>query len=276
MSLKRKQMSIDLKPKQLILVEVEIGTLPKTKIAEKFGIPKSTLSTIIKSKDKIDEAVALGSTNITKLLRKPMLQDVEKELLKWFKKARDSNIPLSDALVREKAKEICIFNGVEHMASSDGWLLRIQKRYNISCHVLSGEANKVADDVNKWLQGFVKLSLPFEYTDQKNAWVDSTSFCLWLLKFQRKVALQNRNVLLTMDNCSAHNHIGDLELPNVKIVYFPPNCTSRLQPLDQGIIAAFKRYFKTRLVRHALLCLDSDQPCVKWNILQAMRAIIKK
>ncbi|XP_060867267.1 tigger transposable element-derived protein 6-like [Metopolophium dirhodum] len=352
MSLKRKQMSIDLKTKQLILVEVEKGTLPKTKIAEKFGIPKSTLSTIIKNKDKIDEAVALGSTNSTKRLRKPMLEDVEKELLKWFKKARDSNIPLSGALVREKAKEICTSNGVEHMACSDGWLWRFQKRYNISCHVLSGEANKVADeDVNKWLQGFVKvrqsyskndifnidetgvfynllpdrsldfkgvkshggakskerltvvlccnstgseklklwvigkyqnprcfknvnkLSLPFEYTNQKNAWVDSTSFRLWLLKFQRKMALQNRNVLLTMDNCSAHNNIGDLELPNVKIVYFPPNCTSRLQPLDQGIIAAFKRYFKTRLVRHALLCLDSDQPCVKWNILQAMRAM---
>lgn len=87
------------------------------------------------------------------------------------------------------------------------------------------------------------------------------------------MALQNRNVLLTMDNCSAHNNIGDLELLNIKIVYFPPNCTSMLQPLDQGIIAVFKRYVKTRLVRHALLCLDSDQPCVKWNILQAMRAM---
>lgn len=263
MSSKRKQMSIDLKTKQLILVEVEKGTLPKTKIAKKFGILKSTLSTIIKNKDKIDEAVALGSTNSTKRLRKPMLEDVEKELLKWFKKAKDSNIPLSGALVREKAKEICFSNGVEHMACSDGWLWRFQKRYNISCHVLSGEANKVADeDVNKWLQGFVKvtqsynendifnidetgvfynllpdrpldfkgvkshggakskerltvvlccnptgseklkfwvigkyqnprcfknvnkLSLPFEYTNQKNAWVDSTSFRLWLLKFQ--------------------------------------------------------------------------------------------
>jgi len=40
--LKRKQTSIDSKTKQLILVEVEKGTLPKTKIAEKFGIPKST------------------------------------------------------------------------------------------------------------------------------------------------------------------------------------------------------------------------------------------
>ena len=65
-------MSIDLKTKQLVLVEVEKCTLSKTKIAEKFGIPKSTLSTIIKNKDKIDEAVALGSTNSAKRLRKPM------------------------------------------------------------------------------------------------------------------------------------------------------------------------------------------------------------
>jgi len=70
-----------------------------------------------------------------------------------------------------------------------------------------------------------------------------------------------------MDNYSAHNNIGDLEFPNIKKVYFPPNCIYRLQPLDQGIIAAFKRYFKTRLVRHVLLCLDSEQSCVKWNIL---------
>jgi len=41
-----------------------------------------------------------------------MLEDVEKELLKWFKKARDSNIPLSSALVREESREICISNDV--------------------------------------------------------------------------------------------------------------------------------------------------------------------
>jgi len=123
------QMSIDLKTKQLILVEIEKGTLPKIKIAKKFGTPKSTLLTIIKNKDKIDEAVALSSTNCAKRLQKPMLDDVEQELLKWFKKARDSKIPLSGALVREKAMKICISNGVGLMACSDGWLWRFQKRY---------------------------------------------------------------------------------------------------------------------------------------------------
>jgi len=44
-----------------------------------------------------------------------MLEDVEKKFLKWFKKASDSNIPMSGALVREKARETCISNGVEHI-----------------------------------------------------------------------------------------------------------------------------------------------------------------
>jgi len=64
-----KQVSIDLKTKQHILVEVEKSTLTNTKISKKFGIPKLTLSTIIRNKDKIDEAVALGSTNYAKRLR---------------------------------------------------------------------------------------------------------------------------------------------------------------------------------------------------------------
>lgn len=100
----------------------------------------------------------------------------------------------------------------------------------MSCFERRGK--KVADeDVNKWLQGFVKVRQSYSENDIFNI-----------------------------------NETG--------VFYnFPPNCTSRLQPLNQGIIAAFKRYFKTRLVRHALLCLDSDQPCVKWNILQAMRAM---
>ncbi|UYV70996.1 hypothetical protein LAZ67_8001364 [Cordylochernes scorpioides] len=117
-----------------------------------------------------------------------------------------------------------------------------------------------------------RLILPFDYTHQKSAWVDAYSFRLWLIKFQRKMAAENRHVLLTMDNCSAHD-TKDLDLPNVRIGYFPANCTSRIQPLDQGIIAAFKCHFKSRLVKNALLGIKSEQTTVKWNILQAMRAM---
>jgi len=65
--------------------------------------------------------------------------------------SKKPEIPLSGALVREKARGICILNGVGLIACSGGWLSRFQKRYNISCHVFwSDEANNVRNgDVNE-------------------------------------------------------------------------------------------------------------------------------
>jgi hypothetical protein len=60
---------------------------------------------------------------------------------------------------------------------------------------------------------------------------------------------QNRHVLLLIDNASSHCTII---LSNIKIKFYPPNCTSRLQPLDQGIIKAFKVYYKNNLVNKLL------------------------
>ena len=47
--------------------------------------------------------------------------------------------------------------------------------------------------------------------------------------------------LLLLDNCPAH---PDIKLSNVKLVFLPKNTTSRLQPLDRGIIAWVKTRYK--------------------------------
>ncbi|GFW03557.1 hypothetical protein TNCV_3987761 [Trichonephila clavipes] len=44
-------------------------------------------------------------------------------------------------------------------------------------------------------------------------------------------------VLLIVDNAASH---PQLEHPNVQLVFLPPNTTSLIQPLDQGIIATYK------------------------------------
>ena len=45
-----------------------------------------------------------------------------------------------------------------------------------------------------------------------------------------------------VDNCAAHPKDTSF-LRNVKVVRYPANCTSTLQPLDLGIIHTFKAYY---------------------------------
>ena len=59
-------------------------------------------------------------------------------------------------------------------------------------------------------------------------------------------ALQNSVLLL--DNAPGHPpHLDDFH-PDVKVVYLPPNTTSLIQPMGQGVIATFKRYYTRRVV----------------------------
>jgi len=58
-------------------------------------------------------------------------------------------------------------------------------------------------------------------------------------------------------------HPVDLKLSNVTLIFFPPNTTSKIQPLDQGVIRCFKAYYRSRLVKHIIkrctVALTPDQ-----------------
>lgn len=58
-----------------------------------------------------------------------------------------------------------------------------------------------------------------------------------------------------MDNAPSHI-TADLVLTNVTLKPLPPNTTSKVQPMDAGIIAAFKRHYR-RL--HLQSALDRDE-----------------
>ena len=47
---------------------------------------------------------------------------------------------------------------------------------------------------------------------------------------------------------------NDLTLPNVKVQLLPPRTTSMIQPMDAGVIAAFKRRYRRYHLQNAIDC----------------------
>jgi hypothetical protein len=102
-------------------------------------------------------------------------------------------------------------------------------------------------------RGVDKTSLPVTYRANKKAWMTSALFKEWLERLNGTMKLQQRSILLFIDNAGPH---PDMQLSNIKLVFLPPNTTSRLQPCDAGIIANVKALYRTDLSRHLLAVMD--------------------
>jgi hypothetical protein len=74
--------------------------------------------------------------------------------------------------------------------------------------------------------------LPTKYAANRKVWVTQAIFNDYLRALDAKMSSQNRKVLLFLDQCAARPQDTSY-LKNVKVVFFHPNCTSILQPLDQ-------------------------------------------
>lgn len=115
-------------------------------------------------------------------------------------------------------------------------------------------------------------TLPVSYDANKTAWMTANIFIEWLKKIDKDMKKQKRKILLFMDQSTAHPQETDF-LQNVKVVFFPPNCTSKLQPLDLGIIKNLKVHYRKRLIQHALQSITTGNIHKKVNVLQAINMI---
>lgn len=85
--------------------------------------------------------------------------------------------------------------------------------------------------------------------------MNSVIFTKWLNEFDDMIGKQNRKILLFMDNAPVHP--PDVKLNNITLKFFPANTTSRIQPLDQGLIKVFKANYRKQLVQHIIASADS-------------------
>ncbi|OAD79390.1 Homeodomain-like DNA binding domain-containing transcription factor, partial [Phycomyces blakesleeanus NRRL 1555(-)] len=95
------------------------------------------------------------------------------------------------------------------------------------------------------------------YHYNSNTWMTQSIFHVFLCCFDRSMKVQNCKVLLILNNF--YGHIVDYAPTNVELLFLPPNTTSHLQPLDDGIIQAFKAYFKRKQYVKAYQYIDMIQ-----------------
>jgi hypothetical protein len=101
-------------------------------------------------------------------------------------------------------------------------------------------------------------------------------FCNFLKEYSTKNNLDNK-ALLILDNAPGHPTYLDDHSDDVRVVFLPPNTTPLLQPMDQGVIKAFKTYYVRRIMNQVNGAIDSpDRPTVRdfsrnYNITKAIK-----
>lgn len=109
-----------------------------------------------------------------------------------------------------------------------------------------------------------KNTLPVFWMHNSKAWITKLLISNWfhqcfipqVKEYLRKKELEFR-VLLIMDN--AGGHPVDLSHEGVQIEFLPPNTTSLLQPMDQGVIRAFKALYTGNCLQQLVAEIDENE-----------------
>ena len=113
--------------------------------------------------------------------------------------------------------------------------------------------------------------LPCRYRSQVKIWTNSFLFDEWVKELDKKFEKENRKVILIVDNCSAHPIIESLKA--MKLVFLPPNTTSKTQPMNQGLIRSLKAKYRKKNHSKADQSSGDEKTFPKTSILDAIQLL---
>ena len=132
----------------------------------------------------------------------------------------------------------------------------------VLCYSMTGEMLQpliIGKAENPRCRHLVERLLARHLEGHEKAWVTTQLFKEWLTDLNKQMRHQHRHILLFLDNAPSHPQA---------LAFFLPNTTSKLQPLDQGIIPNFVVFNRQRLLCHVLCRVDGDVSCRRWEVLQ--------
>ena len=134
---------------------------------------------------------------------------------------------------------------------------------------VAADGSKISEPVVIWkskstrcfenIRDKTKPSMVHYFSNEK-AWMRSEIMEDILRLLDRKVQLKRRKIILFLDNAACHPETLQNNFKNIKLISLPKCTTSRLQPLDAGIIRAFKcKYRKYRLLKYVVSRTDEGK-----------------
>lgn len=101
-------------------------------------------------------------------------------------------------------------------------------------------------------------ALGIDYYNNQSSWMTSIVFEQWISQWDRELQAKSRKILLLLDNFSGHT-VPASSLTNIRLEFFRPNLTAHVQPLDAGIIHAFKCHYRKRFLNRAFRRLHDSK-----------------
>ena len=111
--------------------------------------------------------------------------------------------------------------------------------------------------------GPTTAQLGVEYYNNKKGWMTTAVFNTWITNWNHNLRLMqgNHKVVLFVDQASSHV-LQDLS--NIRMQFLPPNMTSKLQSMDQGVIRPLKCCYRSSLTERYLAGITEGQTTHHW------------
>lgn len=131
------------------------------------------------------------------------------------------------------------------------------------------------------LKNITPSALPVLYTNQKSAWMDKNIFKKWFFESfvpETKKYLKGKNLppkaLLILDNAGSHPNEEELKCGEIRALFLPPNVTSLVQPMDQGVLECLKKKYRRRLLQFLLQNTEGEGTVVEFLKKTTMKDVV--
>ncbi|KAL4101250.1 hypothetical protein QTP88_021270 [Uroleucon formosanum] len=185
---------------------------------------------------------------------------------------------------------LCKFGKTFPFYRSDEFLIKLKYQCALGKTLFSSSSGlfELLNEVQSYKVGFEELKKFYSgptqkknpsyapaYAYNKKAWMLSTIYESWIFDLGKRFFNDKRKVLLFVDNCPAHPKILLHELKAILVVFLPPNMTSKLQPMDQGIIKNIKHHYRKSIIQRNLRKMDSGIEIDDINLLESIELLHK-